>query len=61
MTTVFDDAAFISAGRDARFFGETHSAETSVHVFSSFTELGSEDAATSALDWLETDQMKPCP
>ena len=61
MTTVFDDAAFISAGQDARFYGETHSPETSVHVFSSFIELGSDDAATSALDWLETDQMKPCP
>ena len=61
MTTVFDDAAFKSAGQDARFFGKTHSPETSVHVFSSFIELGSEDAATSALDWLETDQMKPCP
>jgi hypothetical protein len=32
-----------------------------VHVFSSFIELGSKDAATSALDWLETDEMKPCP
>ena len=61
MTTVFDDATFMSAGQDARFFGETHSPETSVHVFSSFIELDSEDAATSALDWLETDQMKPCP
>ena len=61
MTTVFEDADFKSAGLDARFFGETHSPETSVHVFSSFIELGSDDAATSALDWLETDQMKPCP
>ncbi len=61
MTSVFDDAAFVSAGQDARFFGETHSPGTSVHVFSSFIELGSDDAATSALDWLETDQMKPCP
>ena len=25
------------------------------------SSVGSEDAATSALDWLETDQMKPCP
>ena len=61
MTTLFKDAGFKSAGVDARFFGETHSPETSVHVFSSFIELGSEDAAMSALDWLETDQMKPCP
>ena len=61
MTTVFDDATFMSAGQDARFYGETHSPETSVHVFSSFIELDSDDAATSALDWLETDQMKPCP
>ena len=61
MRTVFEDEDFKSAGVDARFFGETHSPETSVHVFSSFIELGSEDAAMSALDWLETDQMKPCP
>jgi hypothetical protein len=61
MTTVFEDEDFKSAGVDARWFGETHSPETSVHVFSSFIELGSEDAAMSALDWLETDQMKPCP
>jgi hypothetical protein len=61
MTTLFKDAGFKSAGVDARFFGQTHSPETSVHVFSSFIELGSEDAAMSALDWLETDQMKPCP
>ena len=32
-----------------------------MHVFSSFIEVGSEDGAKSALDWLETDQMKPCP
>ena len=61
MTTLFKDAGFKSAGVDARFFGETHSPETSVHVFSSFIEVGSEDAATSVLDWVETDQMKPCP
>ncbi len=59
--TVFHEAGFKSAGVDARFFGQTHSPETSVHVFSSFIEVGSEDGATSALDWLETDQMKPCP
>jgi hypothetical protein len=61
MATLFKDAGFTSAGVDARFFGLTHSRETSVHVFSSFIEVGSEDGATSALDWLETDQMKPCP
>ena len=61
MTTLFKDAGFKSAGLDARFYGQTHSPETSVHVFSSFIEVGSEDGAKSALDWLETDQMKPCP
>jgi len=61
MATVFKRAAFVSAGQDARFFGAKHSPETSVHVFSSFIELGSEDAAKRALDWLETDEMKPCP
>ena len=61
LTALFKDAGFKSAGVDARFFGQTHSPETSVHVFSSFIEVGSDDGATSALDWLETDQMKPCP
>jgi hypothetical protein len=58
---VFTQSDFRQAGSSARFFGETHSPETSNHVFSSFIELGSEDSATSALDWLETDLMKPCP
>ena len=61
LNAVFEDAGFEESGVDTRFFGETHSPETSPHVFSSFIELGSEDAATSALDWLEADQMKPCP
>ena len=61
MAEVFDDAGSESAGVDTRFFGKTHSPETSNHVSSSFIELGSDDAATSALDWLVTDQMKPCP
>jgi hypothetical protein len=58
MNEVFENAGFKSAGVDARFFGETHSPETSVHVFSSFIEVGSDE---ESLDWLETDQMKPCP
>ena len=60
MTTVFQDAGFKGAGVDARFFGETHDPHAP-HVFSSFIELESEDGATSALGWLETDAMKPCP
>jgi hypothetical protein len=60
MTTVFQDAGFKRAGVDARFFGATHTF-TARHVFSSFIELESEDGATSALDWLETDSRKPCP
>ncbi len=61
MTTVFQDAGFKGAGVDTRFFGETHTPGSSPHVVSSFIELESEDGATSALDWLETDSMKPCP
>lgn len=61
MNEVFENAGFKSAGVDARFFGETHSSEQSPHVFSSFIEVESEDGATSALDWLETDSKKPCP
>ena len=60
VTEVFQEADFKGAGVDARFFGETHTF-TVPHVFSSFIELESEDAATSALDWLETDSRKPCP
>jgi hypothetical protein len=61
MTSVFQAAGFKRAGVDARFFGETHSPDTSPHVFSAFIELKSEDGAASALDWLETDSKKPCP
>jgi hypothetical protein len=60
VTTVFEEAGFKGAGVDARFFGATHTF-TARHVFSSFIELESEDGATSALDWLETDSRKPCP
>ena len=61
MTTVFEDAGFKGAGVDTRFYGETHTPGSSPHVISSFIELDSEDGATSALDWLETDVKKPCP
>jgi hypothetical protein len=59
-TTVFQEAGFKGWGVDPRFFGDTH-APTAPHVVSSFIELDSEDGATSALDWLETDSKKPCP
>jgi hypothetical protein len=61
MTSVFKDAGFKGAGVDTRFFGETHTPGQSTHVASSEIELESEDGATSALDWIETDEMKPCP
>ena len=60
MTTAFQEADFIRAGVDVRFFGETHSPEAP-HLFSWFIELDSEDAASSARDWLEADTRKPCP
>jgi hypothetical protein len=60
MTKVFQEAGFKEAGVDLRFFGETHRG-TAPHVVSSFIELESEDGATSALDWIETDSRKPCP
>jgi hypothetical protein len=61
MTEVFQGAGFKSAGVDTRFYGETHTPGRSTHVVSTFIELASEDGATSALDWLETDVQKPCP
>ena len=62
LTAVFQDAGFESAGIDARFFGETHTPDSHLpHVFSSQIELESEEGAASALDWLETDSLKPCP
>jgi hypothetical protein len=60
MTTVFPEADFMRAGLDVRFFGETHTPDVP-HLFSWFIELDSEDGASSALDWLEADTMKPCP
>ena len=61
MTTVFQEAGFKGAGVDTRFFGETHTPGSSPHVISSFIELESDEGATSALEWLETDSKKPCP
>ena len=61
VTTAFDEAGFKGAGVDTRFYGETHTPGVSPHVVSSFIELDSEDAATGALDWLESDSRKPCP
>ena len=60
MTTVFQEAGFERAGLDVRFFGETHDPHAP-HLFSWFIELDSESGASSALDWLEADVMKPCP
>ena len=61
MTEVFQEAGFKSAGVDTRFYGEVHTPGESTHVVSSFIELESEEGATSALDWIETDSRKPCP
>jgi hypothetical protein len=60
MTEVFQEGGFEQAGTEVRFYGETHSPDEP-HVFSSFYELGSEDAARSALDYLVADSTKPCP
>jgi len=60
MTAVFEDADFQQAGTEVRYLGQEHSPDEP-HVFSSFYELGSEDGAASALDWLATDHAKPCP
>jgi hypothetical protein len=61
ISEVFQGAGFKSAGVDTRFYGEVHTPGESTHVVSSFIELESEEGATSALDWLETDSKKPCP
>lgn len=60
MTTVFQEAGFMGAGLDVRFFGDSHSPDAP-HHFGWFIELDSEDGAMSVLDWLEADSMKPCP
>ena len=60
-TEVFEEAGFQSSGVDTRFYGETHTPGESTHVVSSFIELGSDEGATSALDWLESDSRSPCP
>jgi hypothetical protein len=60
MTTVFQEAGFKSAGEETRFLGEKHE-DNAPHLISSFIELGSEDGARSALDWLESNQKSPCP
>ena len=60
MTAVFEEAGFEGARIETRFYGETHS-PMARHVDSSVIQLQSEDGATSALDWLESDVKKPCP
>jgi hypothetical protein len=60
MTTVFEEAGFVRAGLDVRFYGEAHSPDAP-HLFSWFIELESDDGAGSVLDWVEADSMKPCP
>jgi hypothetical protein len=59
-TEVFQEAGFKGAGEDVRFVGGKH-AQTAPHLFSVIIELESAEGAKSALDWLETDAMKPCP
>lgn len=59
-TQVFAEAGFKAAGEDTRFFGGKHT-QTAPHLFSAIIELESEQGASSVLDWLETDSMKPCP
>jgi hypothetical protein len=61
LTALFEEAGFESSGVDTRFYGETHTPGTSPHAVSSFVGLGSDEAATRALDLLETDSKKPCP
>ena len=60
MTAVFEEAGFEGARTETRFYGETHT-RTAPHVHSSVIRVQSEDGATSALDWLESDVRKPCP
>jgi hypothetical protein len=60
VTALFKEAGFKGAGSGTRFFGKTHT-PTQPHVFSSVIQLQSEEGATNALDWLETDSLKPCP
>jgi len=60
LTGVFEGAGFEGAITETRFFGEMH-ARTAPHVSGSVIQLQSEEGATSAVDWLEADVMKPCP
>jgi hypothetical protein len=60
MADVFRGAGFKAAIADARFFGDVHSHEAR-HVFTSVIQLGSEQGARTALDWLHADSLKPCP
>jgi hypothetical protein len=60
ITALFQEAGFKTAGEESRFLGETHK-RTAPHLISSFIEMGSEDGARNALDYLESDVTKPCP
>lgn len=60
LTTVLRDAGFEGTGVDSRFVGESHSPDVP-HLVSSFIELDSDDGASSVLDVIEADVLKPCP
>lgn len=60
MTGVFEEAGFEGAITETRFFGEKHTPDVR-HVRGSVIQLQSGEGATSALDWLEDDILKPCP
>ena len=60
MTDVFRNAGFKAAIADARFFGDVHSHDVP-HLFTSVIQLASQEGAESALDWLHSDSLKPCP
>ena len=60
LTDVFTQAGFVAAVLDTRFFGETHSPDAP-HVNSSVIQLQSEQGAEDALEWIDNDNLKPCP
>lgn len=60
LTTLLQETGFEGTGVDSRFVGESHSPDVP-HLISAYIELESEDGATSVLDVLEADVLKPCP
>lgn len=56
----FQGIGFVSALSTTRFYGAQHE-PNAPHVFADVVQVGSDDDAEKARDWLHEEALKPCP